>query len=224
MNPKFPSVAIIIPAFNEASSIYDTVRAAAVYGKVVVVNDNSKDSTAALAINAGAVVVNQKTNMGYDQALNSGFAAVASNGIEWAITFDADGQHPADAIPKFVEEFEKGAQLVVGVRPSYQRLAEMFFSFYTRIRFGVRDPLCGMKGYSLGFYRELGQFDSVNSTGTEMMIRMCLSRVRLSQVKISINDRADAPRFGWGWSANKRILKSLFAVIAIDLRSIWNSV
>ena len=65
--------AIVIPAFNEADSIGDVVAAVSAYGTPIVVDDGSSDDTGLLASKAGAVVVRQEVNDGYDAALSRGF-------------------------------------------------------------------------------------------------------------------------------------------------------
>ena len=55
-------VAIVIPAFNEDSTIYNQVQSAKEYGIVIVVNDASTDQTEVKAQNAGAIIINHKIN------------------------------------------------------------------------------------------------------------------------------------------------------------------
>ena len=91
-------VAIVIPALNESQTIVGVVAAAADYGVPIVVDDGSTDGTAALSIQAGAVVVSHQKNLGYDSALNSGFKKAADLGCEIIVTLDADGQHEPSLI------------------------------------------------------------------------------------------------------------------------------
>lgn len=74
------SVAVIIPAKDEAARIAATVRSAALIPQVdlvVVVDDGSSDDTAELAAAAGATVVRHHTNRGKAAAMQTGAAAVA---------------------------------------------------------------------------------------------------------------------------------------------------
>jgi glycosyltransferase involved in cell wall biosynthesis len=69
------NVAVVIPAYNEASTIEATVRAAlALTGvtRVVVVDDGSQDGTDGVAEQAGAKVVRMANNYGKGDALESG--------------------------------------------------------------------------------------------------------------------------------------------------------
>ena len=202
-------VALVIPAFNEAATITAVVGAASVYGQTIVVNDCSHDDTALAAEAAGAVVVNHDVNQGYDGALNSGFMEAARLGYDFIITLDADGQHDPSLLQGFISGLENGASHVLGVRRSQARIAEHIFALYTRIRYGVLDPLCGMKGYRRDFYESVGYFDSYKSIGTELMLRSVSSGVAFEQVHFHVRERLDAPRFGRLISANLRILRAL---------------
>lgn len=69
------SVMVLIPAYNEAETIFATVRAAREMTgvtEVVVVDDGSRDATADLAGLAGATVLVSPKNRGKGQALNQG--------------------------------------------------------------------------------------------------------------------------------------------------------
>lgn len=73
-------VAVVIPARNEADRIQATVTAALglpAVALVIVVDDGSKDATAALARRAGAVVMRHARNRGKGAALETGAEAVA---------------------------------------------------------------------------------------------------------------------------------------------------
>jgi len=206
-------VAIVIPAFNEASTIGQVVRIASLHGVPWVVDDGSNDATAQIARDAGACVVSHTRNQGYDQALNSGFAAAYFNGCDAFITLDADGQHNPDLLPRIIGLLEEGAQVVIGVRSRYARVSELIFAYFTRLRFGIRDPLCGLKGYNASVYTKRGYFDSYGSIGTELSLFAAACGMRIEQVLFEVGTRADTPRFGSQWRANLCILRALALTI-----------
>lgn len=73
------TVAVVIPARNEADRIQDTVTAAAALpdvGTVVVVDDGSSDATAGLAKEAGAAVMRHSRSRGKGAAMETGAEAV----------------------------------------------------------------------------------------------------------------------------------------------------
>ena len=63
---------IIIPAFNEEKTIKKIIQKVKIFGDVLVVNDGSKDKTKDIALKNRVSVISHNTNLGYDQAINSG--------------------------------------------------------------------------------------------------------------------------------------------------------
>lgn len=202
-------IGLVIPAFNESATIYNVVKAASEYGQPIVVNDCSSDNTAQLAQQAGAVVVTHQTNLGYDAALNSGFVKAAELECQYIITLDADGQHNPKLIQKFIDKLDKGIDVVLGVRSNKPRISEHLFALTTRARFGIKDPLCGMKGYTIETYNKLGHFDNYRSIGTELMLFAARENLDIVQVPFKVGERQDAPRFGNIVKANFKILRAM---------------
>ena len=206
-------VAIVIPAFNEEDTIFKVIESVKEYGLVIVVNDASNDKTMKIASDAGAIVVNHEENQGYDMALNSGFLKAREFDCDGVITFDADGQHSSILLIKYIEYLKNGFDLVLGVRPYSARVSELLFSFYTRLKFGWKDPLCGMKGYSMMLYKSQGYFDSYNSIGTELAFFALLHKYKYIQLSIPIVKRHSKPRFSSSFLGNMKILRALILII-----------
>lgn len=202
-------IAIVIPALNESATIAVVVEAAGRYGVPIVVDDGSTDNTAALAKQAGAVVVSHENNRGYDAALNSGFKKAAELGSEVIITVDADGQHDPSLIQKFIDQIDAGADVVAGIRSRRQRFAEHLFAWYTSLRFGIKDPLCGMKAYRTAVYEALGHFDSYGSIGTELAIFAAKKGCRLGQIPFAVRERKGQSRFGQVLAGNYKIIRAM---------------
>jgi glycosyltransferase involved in cell wall biosynthesis len=208
-------IAIIVPAYNESSTIEQVVNSVLGYGDVIVVNDASSDDTADKAGNAGAIVISHSYNRGYDNALNSGFAEADKRNYDAVITFDADGQHKSKLLTKYIAELKSGTDLVLGIRPKPARFSEYLFMYYTRYRFKWNDPLCGMKGYSMKLYRKRGYFDSMHSIGTELSLYGLVNGYSSVQVAIPVAKRQDKPRFSSIFRANILILKSLYNIYKV---------
>jgi glycosyltransferase involved in cell wall biosynthesis len=204
-----PRVGIVIPALNESATISAVVSAASAYGTPIVINDGSTDLTAELAANAGAVVVSHSVNRGYDDALNSGFVKAVELGCESVITVDADGQHDPTLIQRFIDALDAGADVVIGVRSRRQRIAEHLFATYTKLRYGIDDPLCGMKAYKISVFNSLGHFDSFGSIGTELAIFAARNGRPISQLSFQVRERTGQSRFGRVLSGNMKILRAM---------------
>jgi len=203
-------VGIIIPAYNESATIERVVREILPFGVAIVVDDASSDGTGMLAQNAGALVVRHEANRGYDAALNSGFARAVEEKLDYVVTMDADGQHSGELIGQYLKLLEEGADVVAGVRPQKARVSEKMFALTTRIRYGIHDPLCGMKGYRMSLYRAAGHFDRYGSVGTELMIFAAKKKFRIVEISVPVRKRAGgSPRYGSILKANWKIFRAM---------------
>jgi len=109
----------IIPAYNEAAAIGDTISELVEVRPdvdLVVIDDGSADATARIAAQAGARVIVLPFNLGIGGALRTGFRWAVEQGYQRAFQFDADGQHDPLEIAALLEPLEAGADLVVGSR------------------------------------------------------------------------------------------------------------
>lgn len=112
-------VAVLIPALNAERTLPRVVAdARQELEPVVVIDDGSTDRTSAVAREAGATtVLRHEVNRGKGGALKTGFAWAMANGFDGVITLDADGQHLATEILKFIRERDaSGADLIIGGR------------------------------------------------------------------------------------------------------------
>jgi glycosyltransferase involved in cell wall biosynthesis len=203
-------IAIVIPALNEETTIYNIVKQSLNYGHVIVINDGSTDLTSEIAKKAGAIVIDNLHNQGYDRALDIGFKEASIRKYEAIITLDADGQHNPDLLTKFIDKISEGYDLVLGVRNKKARLAEHIFAYYTKIKYKISDPLCGLKAYRTHTYNSIGYFDSYNSIGTELAFNARKKNAFFIEVEFEVNKRQDHSRFGRIFYANFKILRSMF--------------
>lgn len=114
------AVSVIIPAFNEGSTIAAVVQRILAVDpayEVIVVDDGSSDSTAAAAHSAGALVIRHPYNLGNGASVTS--ASLAASG-DVVVMIDADGQHPPEAIPRLLEDIGE-FDMVVGARTKNSR-------------------------------------------------------------------------------------------------------
>jgi len=108
-------VSIIIPTFNEATTIgglIGTIKTLYPDYEVIVINDGSGDDTAAVAGKAGATVYSHPYNIGNGAAVKSGIK-VASGDV--LLFMDGDNQHEPGDIAKLLEHLP-AYDMVVGAR------------------------------------------------------------------------------------------------------------
>lgn len=206
----------VIPALNEKETIQKVVSSVKAFTpNVVVVDDGSIDGTGQLAAAAGAYIVVHTATKGYDKSIEDGFRYVEQqNNPKIIFTFDADGQHSSDVLPAFIQPIlNNEADIVVGVRQFKARIAEKLLGFYTNNRFGIKDPLCGLKAYKIEVFRDIGFFDRINSIGTELVLRAFRKGYRIKQVSIPIHERKDRSRFGQSIKGNYKIFMAFLRIL-----------
>lgn len=122
MHAKLPSLSIIIPAYNEEASLplvlndlQKLLPTLKPYKPEVIVVDNASiDRTHQIARSYPFVtVVEERREKGKGAALRAGFQAAKGDLI---IMLDADYSHIVGDIPKFLDQLEQGAMLVIGSR------------------------------------------------------------------------------------------------------------
>jgi Glycosyl transferase family 2 len=103
MSDSRPLATIILPAFDEEealpSVLADIAAHVGIPHEVIVVDDASRDGTAAVAAGLGAKVISHRTNRGKGAAMVTGAEAAASESL---VFMDADGTYPAEAIEPLV--------------------------------------------------------------------------------------------------------------------------
>lgn len=203
------NLAVVIPAFNEAGSISAVLRGVQGIATPIVVDDGSTDSTDLVARREGALVVRHVSNQGYDEALTTGLLKAIEMNFKYAITVDADGQHNSSSIELFAKELVSGVDMVLGVRKRHQRFAEGIFGFFSSLLWGIKDPLCGLKGYNLEVLSRL-PITKCESIGTQFAIRYARLGLRFKNINIVTSPRLGMSRFGSGWRPNYKILKAFF--------------
>jgi cellulose synthase/poly-beta-1,6-N-acetylglucosamine synthase-like glycosyltransferase len=111
---NFPSVSIIIPAFNEGKVVEKTVEAVKkmVYPRkkeIIVVDDGSTDDTYKIAKKIRGIIVLRKMHGGKASSLNFGLRRAKGDII---VCIDSDSYPEKNALLKAIQHFEKGVAAV----------------------------------------------------------------------------------------------------------------
>jgi glycosyltransferase involved in cell wall biosynthesis len=214
--PKNKDLALVIPCHNEAATLGPVVAGAARFGQVFVVDDRSTDASAAVAAANGATVL-PSAAPGYDGALVTGLRHAHAAGFARVATLDADGEHDPACLAGFVAALDAGAAVACGVRARPQRAAEHLAALLARPLYGLRDPLCGMKGYAgeaLALFFASGAPLLVNMAPAVLAAKAGLP---VTNVPVTGAVRADAPRFGRALRANLAILQAILQAARLTL-------
>lgn len=159
-------IAVIIPALNAERTLPRVVvDARAQLEPVLVIDDGSGDATGDVAAAAGATLIRHPYNRGKGGALKTGFRWALEHGFDGVITLDADGQHLASEIRKFLHERERsGADLIIGGRSHLfeemmprrrmaNRLSAACIAFVSGVH--ITDSQSGFRFYSANLLRNM---------------------------------------------------------------------
>jgi glycosyltransferase involved in cell wall biosynthesis len=164
------SLSLVLPCYNEALNIENTIRAsqqwfkeAGVDGEIIVTNDGSKDDSLAVLQKLqqempNLVVVNHEKNQGYGAAIRSGCDKAEK---PWIAFMDSDGQFHAQDIARLVP-LTADADYVTGIREkradTFQRwLNSRMYNLLLHMLLGVNpaDVNCGMKLFRRSIWKTI---------------------------------------------------------------------
>jgi glycosyltransferase involved in cell wall biosynthesis len=213
-------VSVVMPCLNEARTVGRCVEKAVtalqkmgVRGEVIVADNGSSDGSPEIAARHGGWVVHVEQR-GYGSALQAGIAAARGR---YVIMGDADESYDFSDLYPFVERLRAGDELVMGNRfrggiepgampwhhryignPILTGILNLFF------RSPIRDAHCGLRGFRKEAYERLGLQAPGMEFASEMVVRACLSKQKISEVPVVLHpDGRDRPphlrsfRDGW---------------------------
>ena len=196
-------ICILIPCYNEAQTIEKVVRdfkdvlpTATVY----VYDNNSTDSTADLALKAGAIV-RHEYQQGKGNVMRRMFREIAADAY---ILVDGDDTYPAEAAPEMVRlVLEKQADMVVGDRLSstyytqnkrpFHNFGNDLVRFCTNHLFGgeIKDIMTGYRAFSYQFVKSYPVLSKGFEIETEMTIHALQRNMQVENVVIEYRDRPE---------------------------------
>jgi glycosyltransferase involved in cell wall biosynthesis len=131
------AVCVLIPAFNAGKTLAAVLDECAGLGyPLVVVDDGSRDATASIVADHGAILLRHNRNLGKGRALRTGFSWALDNGFDMVVTLDADGQHDVSSVPRVVAAAREGVFDIL-IASRYRQFQEMSGLRKVWNRFGV---------------------------------------------------------------------------------------
>lgn len=195
-----------IPAYNEAGRIASVVaKAIPLADEVIVIDDGSRDATAAVAAAAGATVIRHERNAGKSAAIMTAFRAGQARRPRALVLLDGDGQHDPGEIPLVAGPVLSGAaDLVVGSRylevkspiPRYRTFGQRALNLATWVGSGIwcSDSQCGFRAFGRRAYGAI-QLSEASMFGlvaeSEMQFEIAARDLRLAEVPVYV--RYDEP-------------------------------
>jgi glycosyltransferase involved in cell wall biosynthesis len=219
-------IAVLIPAYNEAIGIAKVIadyRLALPNAEIWVYDNNSSDSTAELARQAGARV-GFEPRRGKGNVLRAMFRDIDADVY---IMTDADNTYPATNAQKMVDlVLERKVDMVIGDRLSTSYFNEnkrSFHNFGNRLvrwlinflfKSDLRDIMTGSRAFSYQFVKTFPVLSRGFEIETEMSIHALDKNMLIAQVPIDYQDRAPGDQSKLNTTADGiRVLKMIFLLL-----------
>lgn len=222
-------VAVVIPCYNEEDSVASVVKEIDALPQTgyytvtaVVINDCSKDKTAAVAAGQNCILINLPVNLGIGGAVQTGFKYALQNNFDIAIQFDGDGQHPSAQIDHLISPLLSGiADVVIGSRflekegfqSTYMRRSGInYFKNLCRALIGisVTDPTSGFRAINRKTLEVVCRYYPDEYPEPEAIILYNLSGLRISEIPVIMRERQ-------GGVSSIRSYKSVYYMIKVSL-------
>ena len=194
-------VSFLIPAYNEAATIgevLERIAALELDAQVIVVDDGSRDDTAAIAEASGATVVRQ-ANQGKGAAIRR---AIREADGDISVIQDADMEYDPADVPALIEPIVRGAADVVfgsrlrGGKPQraflfWHLVGNRFLSLVTNALFNttLSDMETGYKAFRTEILRSLDLRENGFGIEPEITGKVCKRKLRIYELPISYYGR-----------------------------------
>lgn len=183
---------IVIPFYNHAHAIAQTLARLRTHGLPCWVVDDGSDADSARALDAAVAaesawvrLLRYAPNQGKGMAVMRGCEAAHAEGFTHAVQVDADGQHDADDIPKLLDLSRQTPRALVTGVPVYDdsvpkgrlygRYVTHVWVWINTLSFAIRDSMCGFRVYPLADTLAVWREESVGRRmdfDTEIMVRL----------------------------------------------------
>jgi hypothetical protein len=197
-------VLVVVPAKDEQESLPATLAElarVAPWAEVLVVDDGSHDATGRLARAHGVTVLRHAVNLGVGAALQTGFRWAVERGHDVAVQFDADGQHPADALESVVAPVLAGeVDVCIGSRfvarsgyhaPFSRRAGMLLFSMLVSVtlRQRITDTTSGLRAYGRAVMETCQHEFPADFPDAPLLIALARRGFRLREVPVTMRER-----------------------------------
>lgn len=227
-------IILIIPAYNEESSIQKTIETV-IHAKYdfVVINDGSADNTMKILETNNYNHINLISNLGIGGAVQTGYKYAYEMGYDIAIQFDADGQHDISYINNLVEPITSHqANLVIGScfidksaknhrSSKTRRFGIHFLSGVIKVFSGKRihDPTSGFRAadrevierfasnYPLEYPEPVSNFELLKST-----------HLKIKEIPVKMNKRTAGKSSISSWKTLYAGINVLLSIMILSLR------
>lgn len=197
---------VIIPAYNEAGSILNTVndiKENAPTFDYVVINDCSTDETAQICKDNNINTIQLPVNLGIGGAVQTGYIYAWRNGYDVAVQFDGDGQHSAKFLDAMVCAMqENDVDMVIGSRfitnegfqsSAMRRLGIKHFNLLIKMLTGKRitDPTSGMRMVNRDIIHLFSDDYPKDYPEPESVVYILSQKKKVMEIPVIMNERTE---------------------------------
>ncbi|HCY61267.1 MAG TPA: glycosyl transferase [Oxalobacteraceae bacterium] len=213
---------VVIPVYNHEHAIGAVVEAVLATGLPCILVDDGSTTACAQALDRLAAasprqiaLVPHAHNLGKGEAVLTGIRHAAGAGYTHALQIDADGQHCAADIPRFIEHAAASpACLIVGY-PQYDesvpairlygRYLTHVWVWINTLSLQIRDSMCGFRVYPVGPVLALANRHKLGARmdfDTEVLVRLCWDGIGIVNVGTRVGYPADGVSHFRMWRDN----------------------
>lgn len=240
-----PSVAVAIPAHNEAESlkeflgeIEEALRPICADLTLVVVDDRSTDDTAAVVrtadgtLESTVVLIANDANLGHGPTVLEAYRAALDTGAELILQVDGDGQFLGSDLRRIMVLLQDGADAVGGVRrfrydPWFRMVMTRLVRLYVSVGFGVptRDANCPLRGYRAPLLDDLLGWVPAGALVPNLYLTILAARRGATMVEVDVNHRVrrGVTSTGTMWTNNRTWRPIPGRLIRFSWRALWES-
>ena len=206
-------VAIIVPCYNEKETILKVYKRIKKYGKILIVDDCSIDDTQKILIKKKIKFLKNKKNIGYEASIINGMKHVLRNWkkVKFIITIDADDELSSQSVPFLLKSLLKNNfDIIIGSRNKLNRISEYFLKLIFNFKFGIKDPISGLKIYRIKVIKKIINLISKNFFLVDILIISYYKNFSIGSSGIFVNKRKGKPRVGNNLLVNMKIFNIIF--------------
>jgi glycosyltransferase involved in cell wall biosynthesis len=207
---RLPSISIVIPAYNEQRRLPATLRSILDYlgardwsgWEVLVVNDGSRDSTAAVAEQfaeayPGVRLLQNPGNRGKGYSVRHGMLEAE---CEWVLFTDSDLSAPIEELDKLIAAArERGASVAIGSRAMnrgligvhqslFRETAGRIFNLCMRVLTGLpfADTQCGFKLFERAAAQEVFRRQRIERWGFDAEVLFIARKLGYKSIEVPV--------------------------------------
>ena len=218
---------VIIPVYDHENAVEGVVQTILSYAIPIVLVDDGSHETCAHLLNTlthqwpGRVfLVRLHPNQGKGAAVIAGLKYANEQGYTHALQIDADGQHTASDIPRFLEIAKKHPHALIVGHPQYDESVprvRLFARYLTHVwvwintlSFSIKDSMCGFRVYPLQESMPLilrGHLGLRMNFDTDILVRLYWEGLDIHNIPTPVNYPEDGVSHFLLWQDNLLITR-----------------